>query len=54
MRLLVINPNISESVTALIEAEARRSAEVAALRSMPWTPVPMPTLACAPCGNIQP
>ena len=27
MRLLVINPNISESVTALIEAEARRSAE---------------------------
>ncbi|CAN7770624.1 aspartate/glutamate racemase family protein [Variovorax sp. LjRoot84] len=26
MRLLVINPNISESVTALIEAEARRSA----------------------------
>ena len=27
MRLLVINPNISDSVTALIEAEARRSAE---------------------------
>ena len=26
MRLLVINPNISESVTALIEAEAKRSA----------------------------
>lgn len=26
MRLLIINPNISESVTALIEAEARRSA----------------------------
>jgi allantoin racemase len=26
MRLLVINPNISGSVTALIEAEARRSA----------------------------
>ena len=26
MRLLVINPNISDSVTALIEAEARRSA----------------------------
>lgn len=26
MRLLVINPNISESVTALIEAEARRTA----------------------------
>lgn len=26
MRLLVINPNISESVTALIEAEAQRSA----------------------------
>jgi Asp/Glu/hydantoin racemase len=26
MRLLLINPNISESVTALIEAEARRSA----------------------------
>lgn len=26
MKLLVINPNISESVTALIEAEARRSA----------------------------
>ena len=26
MRLLVINPNISVSVTALIEAEARRSA----------------------------
>lgn len=25
MRLLIINPNISESVTALIEAEARRS-----------------------------
>ena len=27
MRLLVINPNISESVTALIEAEAQRSAD---------------------------
>lgn len=26
MRLLIINPNISESVTALIEAEARRTA----------------------------
>jgi allantoin racemase len=26
MRLLIINPNISDSVTALIEAEARRSA----------------------------
>ncbi|SFP30710.1 aspartate/glutamate racemase family protein [Variovorax sp. 770b2] len=29
MRLLVINPNISESVTALIEAEARRTASPA-------------------------
>lgn len=27
MRLLIINPNISHSVTALIEAEARRSAD---------------------------
>ncbi len=29
MRLLVINPNISESVTRLIEAEARRAADAA-------------------------
>ncbi|HUD34626.1 MAG TPA: aspartate/glutamate racemase family protein, partial [Variovorax sp.] len=38
MRLLVINPNISESVTALIEAEARRSAE-------PGTGITMKTAA---------
>ena len=29
VRLLVINPNISESVTRLIEAEARRAADAA-------------------------
>lgn len=38
MRLLVINPNISESVTALIEAEARRSAS-------PGTDITMQTAA---------
>lgn len=38
MRLLVINPNISDSVTALIEAEARRSAE-------PGTEITMKTAA---------
>ncbi|MFT4267506.1 MAG: aspartate/glutamate racemase family protein [Xenophilus sp.] len=40
MRLLVLNPNISESVTALIEAEARRSAR----------PGAQLTLATAPFG----
>ena len=38
MRLLIINPNISESVTALIEAEARRSAS-------PGTQITMQTAA---------
>jgi allantoin racemase len=38
MRLLVINPNISDSVTALIEAEARRSAS-------PGTEITMQTAA---------
>lgn len=38
MRLLIINPNISESVTALIEAEARRSAS-------PGTRITMQTAA---------
>lgn len=34
MRLLLINPNISTSVTALIEAEARRSAAAATVITM--------------------
>ena len=38
MRLLIINPNISESVTALIEAEARRTAS-------PGTQITMQTAA---------
>jgi len=38
MRLLIINPNISDSVTALIEAEARRSAS-------PGTQITMKTAA---------
>ena len=38
MRLLIINPNISDSVTALIEAEARRSAS-------PGTHITMQTAA---------
>ncbi|APW35848.1 Asp/Glu/hydantoin racemase [Rhodoferax koreense] len=38
MRLLIINPNISDSVTALIEAEARRSAS-------PGTQITMQTAA---------
>lgn len=38
MHLLIINPNISESVTALIEAEARRSAS-------PGTQITMQTAA---------
>ena len=38
MRLLVINPNISESVTALIEAEARRSADPGTVVTMKTAP----------------
>ena len=38
MRLLLINPNISDSVTTLIEAEARRSAS-------PETQITMQTAA---------
>lgn len=39
MRLLVINPNISESVTALIEAEARRSASPDTALTMKTAPL---------------
>ncbi|CAN7745322.1 aspartate/glutamate racemase family protein [Pseudorhodoferax sp. LjRoot39] len=38
MRLLIINPNISTSVTALIEAEARRSASDTTALSMQTAP----------------
>lgn len=38
MKLLVINPNISTSVTALIEAEARRSASATTTLSMQTAP----------------
>ena len=38
MRLLVINPNISDSVTALIEAEARRSADPGTVVTMKTAP----------------
>lgn len=38
MKLLVINPNISTSVTALIEAEARRSASANTTLSMQTAP----------------
>ena len=38
MRLLIINPNISESVTALIEAEARRSASATTALTMQTAP----------------
>ncbi|MGC3985075.1 MAG: aspartate/glutamate racemase family protein [Pseudorhodoferax sp.] len=38
MRLLIINPNISTSVTALIEAEARRSASTTTALSMQTAP----------------
>src|SRR4051812_22237451 len=38
MRLLVINPNISESVTALIEAEARLSASPGTTLTMQTAP----------------
>ncbi len=39
MRLLVINPNISTGVTALIEAEARRSAEPGTTLTMRTAPL---------------
>ena len=38
MKLLIINPNISESVTALIEAEARRSASADTALTMKTAP----------------
>nr|WP_145545023.1 aspartate/glutamate racemase family protein [Variovorax boronicumulans] len=38
MRLLIVNPNISTSVTALIEAEARRSASATTALTMQTAP----------------
>ena len=47
-RLLVINPNISDNVTALIEAEARRSAAPGTELTMLTAP-----LSVVKCGNCM-